>query len=364
MRLKAPHEGWVSLRCLGPDPAAPAVAETAAAPPEATTAPFAAASAFPPLPPFPEAPSRAAPRFDDGVIVAPSDRQVARSRVGSRLPGSIEGVEALSASVVCVRGANPSYETGPGTNTFLVGAGRERVLIDTADGNDTWRRRLARVCDAEDLSISRVLLTHSHWDHAGGLDWVRATWPRCAALPASLRDGEVCALGRGAALRGVATPGHCNDHVSYQLLAPTRDGNDDDDGALFTGDLVLGEGTVLVLAPPAGSMDDYLASLLRVRDLRPSSIHPGHGHSLVGRGLCCAYAEEYVRVRLERERQILGCLSAGADTADGVVNMIYGHRPGFTAEMRTAATWTTTASLLRLARLGACARQGRRWRPT
>ena len=276
--------------------------------------------------------------------------------MGSRLPYEIDDVERIAPGVICVRGSNPSYETGPGTNTYLVGTGAARVLIDTADGNETWRRRLERVCKKEGCAVARVFLTHHHWDHCGGLSWVLGTWPEASKRPCALGDGEICADVPGVALRGVHSPGHCNEHACYELTSH--------DGGLFTGDLMLGEGTVMILAPPHGSMDDYLASLLRVRLMRPPAIFPGHGHSVRGTALCCAFTEAYYRVRLSREAQILSMLAAGAGTADDVVSALYSNRPGFTREMRAAATTTTNATLHRLHRLGACARGSHgRWRP-
>ncbi|KAH8054998.1 hydroxyacylglutathione hydrolase [Aureococcus anophagefferens] len=282
----------------------------------------------------PAAPPRAVPSFDDEVIIDASVRREAQSRVGSRLPYEIDDVERIAPGVICVRGSNPSYETGPGTNTYLVGTGAARVLIDTADGNE-------RGADGS---------------NAGGLNWVLGTWPEASKRPCALGDGEICADVPGVALRGVHSPGHCNEHACYELTSH--------DGGLFTGDLMLGEGTVMILAPPHGSMDDYLASLLRVRLMRPPAIFPGHGHSVRGTALCCAFTEAYYRVRVAREAQILSMLAAGAGTADDVVSALYSNRPGFTREMRAAATTTTNATLHRLHRLGACARGSHgRWRP-
>ena len=77
-----------------------------------------------------------------------------------------------------VLGLNPGMMTGPGTNTYLVGA-RDPILIDTGAGvaeyvplfdATTWRVAAGR-------GPSRILLTHRHRDHLGGVDHLRERYP-------------------------------------------------------------------------------------------------------------------------------------------------------------------------------------------
>ena len=114
---------------------------------------------------------------------------ITSSLYGQRLPD----VERLSGCVVCVRALNPGFFTGPGTNTYIVGTGRRRVLIDAGDaGVDAYisllRRTLHSMCDS--ATISHILVTHSHPDHVGGVRAAAAATSGGHA-PALCRKAEV-----------------------------------------------------------------------------------------------------------------------------------------------------------------------------
>ena len=112
-----------------------------------------------------------------------------------------------------------------------------------------------------------VVLTHDHQDHseavqaaAGALSARR--W-RPGAARSTCSSTRACASGRS---RPVATPGHAADH--FALIA---------DGACFTGDAVLGEGSVFI-SPHRGSMSGYLLALTRLRMREDFNVLcPGHG---------------------------------------------------------------------------------------
>ena len=109
--------------------------------------------------------------------------------------------------------------------------------------------------------MSRVILTHRHVDHIGGVADVRRTFPgpypvaklvkNDAALPVPmepLADGAVI-RGDGVTLHAVYTPGHASDHLYYL----------EEERALFTGDLILG-GSTTVIPPDDGDLGDDLVS--------------------------------------------------------------------------------------------------------
>ena len=86
-------------------------------------------------------------------------------------------IERLSPRVVRILGGNPSKFTLQGTNTYLVGQGSKRRLIDTGEGNRIWPETLKKAIADENVTIDQVILTHWHPDHVGGVKDVRALHP-------------------------------------------------------------------------------------------------------------------------------------------------------------------------------------------
>lgn len=236
-------------------------------------------------------------------------------------PAAFPETARLTPRVRRVLGLNPGLMTGPGTNTYLVGEGRP-FLLDTGAGAPGYPPLLADVLGREGLAgIARVLLTHRHRDHMGGVSDVRRLFPRVpvaklvandAELPVAvepLADGMVI-RGDGVTLHVLHTPGHASDHVCFYL---------EEERALFTGDLILG-GSTTVIPPDDGDLEQYLGSLRRVLELDVQRIYPGHGPVLEPAHPVVA---QYLTHRLERERQILAALAAGAETPEEIVARVY-----------------------------------------
>ena len=220
-----------------------------------------------------------------------------------------------------VLGLNPGLMTGPGTNTYLVGR-RDPILIDTGAGVPDYVPLLERYLDDRGWTQpSRVLLTHRHRDHLGGVAQLRERFRglrvskmrhRDAGLPEpidDLRDGEAV-HGEGVTLVPVYTPGHASDHLCYYLP---------EERALFTGDVVLG-GSTTVIPADDGDLLDYLASLRRLLGLDVQRIYPAHGPVIEdGPGRI----REYIDHRMLRERQILDGLADKVETIPDLVKRIY-----------------------------------------
>ena len=220
-----------------------------------------------------------------------------------------------------VLGLNPGLMTGPGTNTYLVGR-RDPILIDTGAGVPDYVPLLERYLDERGFrQPSRVLLTHRHRDHLGGVEQLRERFRglrvskmrhRDSGLPEpidDLRDGETV-HGEGVTLVPVYTPGHASDHLCYYLV---------EERALFTGDVVLG-GSTTVIPADDGDLLDYLASLRRLLGLDVQRIYPAHGPVIEdGPGRI----REYIDHRMLRERQILDALGDNVDTIPDLVKRIY-----------------------------------------
>ena len=220
-----------------------------------------------------------------------------------------------------VLGLNPGMMTGPGTNTYLVGR-RDPILIDTGAGVPDYVPLLERYLGERGFTQpSRVLLTHRHRDHLGGVEQLRERFRglrvskmrhRDAGLPEpidDLRDGEVV-HGEGVTLMPVYTPGHASDHLCYYLV---------EERALFTGDVILG-GSTTVIPADDGDLLDYLASLRRLLGLDVRRIYPAHG-PVIEDGP--ARIREYIDHRMLRERQILDALADRVETIPDLVKRIY-----------------------------------------
>ncbi|ORY71357.1 beta-lactamase-like protein [Pseudomassariella vexata] len=211
----------------------------------------------------------------------------------SKLPALPDVDEDISGCVVRFLGGNPGNMQLQGTNTYLVGTGSTRILIDTGEGFPQWAKRVTRYLEDHDLSISHVLLTHWHGDHTGGVaDLVaydaRTTVHKHTPDPFqhAIADGQVFRT-EGATLRAVLTPGHTTDHACFVL---------EEESALFTGDNVLGHGYSV-----AEDLGAYTASLRLMARLECRVGYPGHG--VVIRDLPRKLAM-YIAQREARERQI------------------------------------------------------------
>jgi glyoxylase-like metal-dependent hydrolase (beta-lactamase superfamily II) len=168
--------------------------------------------------------------------------------------------------------------------------------------------------------VAQVVLTHGHLDHsAGAARFAELSGAPVAALdPAHRLGSEGFAAGAvldvaGCELRVVATPGHTADSLSLLLTA---------DGALLTGDTVLGRGTTVIAED--GSLGDYLRTLDELRSLAQDAglrvLLPGHGPLLRDPAGVLGY---YIAHRRERLDQVRAALAAGARTPDAVVAIVY-----------------------------------------
>jgi glyoxylase-like metal-dependent hydrolase (beta-lactamase superfamily II) len=91
-------------------------------------------------------------------------------------------------------------------------------------------------------------------------------------------------------------------------------------GAIITGDLVVGIGTV-VIDPPEGNMKQYFDSLHRLLALpRLSILFPAHGPAI---GSAREKIEEYIQHRTMRENKILSAVKAGASLPHEMVEVAY-----------------------------------------
>jgi glyoxylase-like metal-dependent hydrolase (beta-lactamase superfamily II) len=224
-------------------------------------------------------------------------------------------VDRHPEGILRVRAANPSPLTLDGTNSYVVGS----WVVDPGPADEA---HLDAVRRAAVDGIEGVVLTHSHADHAAGASSLGAP----VVLPG---DGDEIGP-----FRALATPGHSPDSVC--LIT----GN-----ACFTGDTVLGEGSVFI-APGEGSLSAYLDSLGRLRELELDVLCPGHGPYVWEPR---AKLDEYIDHRLDRERRLLEAFEAGHRSHEELLDAAWSDVP---AHLRPAAELTLRAHLEKLEREG------------
>ncbi|KAI0474261.1 metallo-beta-lactamase superfamily protein [Xylaria cf. heliscus] len=211
-------------------------------------------------------------------------------------------VERLSPACIRILGGNPGKFQLQGTNTYLVGTGARRLLIDTGEGKPSWQAALERVLAEEKATVQAALLTHWHHDHTQGVPQLLQLVPdaavyKCAPAAGQLdiADGQVFAVD-GATLTAVHTPGHTTDHMAFVLR---------EEDALFTGDNVLGHGTAVF-----EDLGIYLSSLAKMETLVSGRAYPGHGAVLPQ---ARAKIAEYISHRQQRELQVIATLGSAKD---------------------------------------------------
>ena len=86
---------------------------------------------------------------------------------------SMPDIDHWSERVSVALGQNPTPFTGPGTNTYLIGTGPERILLDTGQGLPEYLPVLERALGETGCTIQEIVLTHGHPDHIGGVAQIR-----------------------------------------------------------------------------------------------------------------------------------------------------------------------------------------------
>jgi glyoxylase-like metal-dependent hydrolase (beta-lactamase superfamily II) len=234
---------------------------------------------------------------------------------------------------------NPGPYTGPGTNTWIVDAGPVLAVIDPGPDDDRHLEALNKRVAGKTVGL--VLVTHGHPDHLPLAEKFAAPHHAAVLRYPELNDGDVVRAGN-LNLTAIYTPGHTNDHLAF-LIA--------EDGAVFTGDLILGQGSSMVTYPE-GDVAAYLRSLDRLAALQPRILFPGHWDPVRD---AMGKIGEYRRHRLEREAQILAEVRRGGGTAAELTRRVYGE---LDEKLMMAAEMTMRAHLRKLRDDGAVRVEG------
>ncbi len=255
----------------------------------------------------------------------------------------------VTRGVGLVRAANPSPMTLDGTNTWLLAepGSAHVVVVDPGPADPAHLGAVARAATGSGASVALVLLTHGHADHAEGAAGfaARVGAPVRAADAALCVDADPLVGGErlhvaGLTLEIVPAPGHTGDSICVVVA---------EEGALLTGDTVLGRGSSVV-AWPDGRLGDYLHTLAKLRALADTRelrvVLPGHGPV---RDDPAELLTGYLDHRGRRLDQVRAAIAGGAADVDAVLAKVYGDiDPG----LREPALWSLRAQLEYLAENG------------
>ncbi|KAL1848138.1 hypothetical protein Daus18300_013699 [Diaporthe australafricana] len=263
-------------------------------------------------------------------------------------------VQRLSPSCIRILGGNPGKFTLQGTNTYLLGTGKRRLLIDTGEGKPSWIAAVRRTLAEENAVISHALISHWHGDHQGGIKDLLAFSGDTKVFKKQPEDGQLdIADGQefsvdGATLTAVHTPGHTVDHMVFVL---------EEEKTMFTADNVLGQGTAVF-----EDLSAYLASLDKMKGLFGGRAYPGHG-PVIDDGP--AKIREYISHRQQREDQITQTLRSVNDATGTaswepmeLVKLIYHDVP---ETLHLPARGGVVQVLHKLEKEGRASQQGGRW---
>ena len=271
-------------------------------------------------------------------------------------------LEQLEDGIARVLAHNPSAFTYYGTQTYLVGE-REVAVIDPGPVLPEHLDALMKAIGGR--RVVAIMCTHTHRDHSPAAkplaEATVAPIVGCAALALEtvgpradaafdgdyapdrvLADGEALEVD-GRPVTAVATPGHTSNHLCFAYQ-----------GALLTGDHVMGWSTTVVV-PPDGDMAEYMRSLDKLRQREDRTYYPAHGPPVTKPN---QYVRSLIGHRMQREKQILKLVSQQPrDIADIVANAY----PGLDPRLVTAAGGSVLAHLVDLERRGLVSSDGGLW---
>ena len=270
-------------------------------------------------------------------------------------------VEWVTRDIRRILAPNPSAMTGPGTNTYVLGQGKDLVVLDPGPDDPAHLAAVLAALTPQE-SIGAIVVSHAHRDHSAGAPLLcsttgapvlafgdagsgrSATMRRLASSglvaggegvdhafrpDALLQDGDILSAG-SKELRVLHTPGHMGGHICLAL-----------EDVLLSGDHAMGWSSSLI-SPPDGDMRDYTASLVRLSRMPWRLMLPGHGDAVFGAN---ARLIALIQHRRKREAEIMTILDEGPTQIDRLTDRIYHDLP---PTLRSAAQRNILAHLIDL----------------
>ena len=254
-----------------------------------------------------------------------------------------EEVIQITPLVKRITAGNSSVFTGPGTNTYIVGNGKDLTVVDPGPALSEHIEAIVS-CSSD---LSRILVTHTHLDHSPGVSLLqdKLDIPAYGLITETtqnqdtsfkpeklLTDGQIIEA-NDHNIEVIHTPGHASNHLCFLLK---------EEKLLFTGDHIM-NGSTVVISPPDGDMQDYLDSLNKLKQYDLENIAPGHGELLPNPH---SVAEWIIQHRLEREEKVIEAIKeATQGNPDTLVEKVYSD---VDAVLFPIAKWSLEAHLIKL----------------
>ena len=171
-----------------------------------------------------------------------------------------------------------------------------------------------------DLNLTKILITHHHWDHTGGVsdlkkktgcEVVGPDKRRITAIDRLVNDKQVLTIGN-LEIHVIATAGHTNTSVCFYIPAS----NDDENNILFTGDTLFIGGCGRILECNARTMFDSLLKLASLPD--DTLVYCGHDYTLENYEFALTIEPDNMAVR-QRMQEIKQAVRAGGLTVPSTI---------------------------------------------
>jgi glyoxylase-like metal-dependent hydrolase (beta-lactamase superfamily II) len=244
---------------------------------------------------------------------------------------------------------NPAPMTYHGTNTYLIDRPEGTIVLDP--GPEGHPEHVEDIMRATDGRIALILLSHTHHDHHGSLEALRAasgapTYGFSQSADPAITTAHKLAHGETlAGLTAIHTPGHAADHLCFAMAG----------GILFSADHVMAWSTTVV-SPPGGDMAAYFRSLKLLLAREDRIYLPGHGPALAEPH---PYVGDLLRHRQEREAAIAAALGRGPAGPRDIMQSLYSK---LDPTLQRAAERNVLAHLIKLEAEGRAVRDGEIWR--
>lgn len=259
----------------------------------------------------------------------------------------------VTDTIARITAPNKGAFTFHGTNTYLIG--RDSVaIVDPGPIIDTHLDAIIKAVNGR--PVTHIIVTHTHADHSpackplqdyfksptfgegmhrpardlhiGEVNPLDASADKEFAPDVTVRDGDIIA-GDGWSLEAITTPGHTANHLAFSLR---------EENVLLSGDHVMAWSTSIV-APPDGSMADFMASLDKLMARDEHVFFPGHGGRVDNPAKFMRGLKGH---RMMREKSILERIRAGDRTIPDMVKVMYN---GVDPKLHGAAALSVLAHL-------------------